>query len=156
MATSLRPVTAADNKFLLMVYASTRAEELAAVAWTDDEKESFVRQQFEAQAAHYEQQYPEASFDVVVVDGQPAGRLYVDRWPAEIRIVDITLLPAYRNAGTGTSLLRQLMAEAEASGRTLSIHVERFNPAMGLYTRLGFRPIGEHGVHVLMEWHAGS
>lgn len=148
----LRPVTAGDRDFLLAVYASTRADELAAVGWTDDQKQAFVRQQFEAQATSYAQHHPEARNDVVVVDGQPAGRLCVDRRPEEIRIVDIALLPAHRNAGIGTGLLRQLMAEASESGRPLGIHVERFNPAMRLYTRLGFRPVTEHGVHVLMEW----
>jgi predicted GNAT family acetyltransferase len=43
------------------------------------------------------------------------------------------------------------MDEADASSRTLSIHVEQNNPARSLYDRLGFLPAGEHGVYVLME-----
>jgi Phage Tail Collar Domain len=39
----------------------------------------------------------------------------------------------------------------EDGGCKLSIHVEMNNPARRLYERLGFRPAGEHGVHVLME-----
>ncbi|HET9441756.1 MAG TPA: GNAT family N-acetyltransferase, partial [Acidimicrobiales bacterium] len=151
-----RPVAAADRDLLLAVYAATRAEELALVDWSEADKRAFVVMQFEAQDRHYREHYPSASFDVIVVDGERAGRLYVDRWRDEVRIVDIALLPEYRNAGIGTALLRGVMAEAAASGRKASIHVEVFNPAIRLYTRLGFAPVAERGVHLLMEWAPGS
>lgn len=89
---------------------------------------------------------------MIEVDGEPAGRLYVHRGPAEIRIMDIALAPPFRGRGIGTALLRDLMEEAGASGRALSIHVEVNNPARRLYERLGFAPAGEHGVYVLMTW----
>lgn len=88
---------------------------------------------------------------MIVVDGEPAGRLYVARWEREIRIVDIAVLPAFRGRGVGTELLHRLMEEADAARKPLTIHVERENPARTLYDRLGFRPAGEHGVYVLME-----
>jgi predicted GNAT family acetyltransferase len=91
---------------------------------------------------------------VIVVDGQPVGRLYVARWAEEIRVVDIAVLPEYRNRGIGSALLRDLMAEAAAAGKPLSIHVERFNPAVRLYARLGFAPAGDAGVYLLMRWSA--
>lgn len=87
----------------------------------------------------------------MLVDGQPAGRLYVARWDEEIRIVDIALLPGRRNGGIGTALLRDLMREAEAAGKPLTIHVERFNPALGLYLRLGFTAVEDKGVHLLLR-----
>lgn len=149
---ALRPAVDADRAFLRAVYGSTRADELALVPWTEAEKQAFVDHQFEAQDRHYRQYYPDATFDVVLVDGCPAGRLYVDRRSAEIRIVDVALLPHHRSAGTGTVLLRGVMDEAAASGRKVSIHVERFNPALRLYTRLGFVPVGDTGVHLLLEW----
>ena len=108
--------------------------------------------QFDAQHAHYQEHYPGAAFDVILVDGQPAGRLYVAREDDEIRIVDIALLPEYRNRGIGTRLLRGLQSEAAAAGKPLSIHVERFNPALRLYERLGFRQIEDQGVYLFMEW----
>jgi ribosomal protein S18 acetylase RimI-like enzyme len=149
----LRPATDADRPFLERVYASTRTEELAPVPWSDDEKAAFLAQQFEAQRTAYSGAYPRASFDVVMVHGEPAGRLYVDRRPADIRIVDIALLPEYRGRGIGTALLRAVQAEAVASNRTVSIHVERFNPARALYERLGFEVVGATGeVYLLLEW----
>ena len=100
------------------------------------------------------EQYVGASFDVVEVDGRAAGRLYVARWPGEIRVVDISLLPEYRGRGTGTALLGELVREAEAAGKPLTIHVERFNRAIRLYERLGFVPAGDEGVYLLLRWSA--
>jgi ribosomal protein S18 acetylase RimI-like enzyme len=149
---ALRPAGDADRTFLAQVYASTRADELALLPWTEDQKAGFIAHQFEAQDAHYRTHYDDAAFDVIEVDGEPAGRLYVHRGPSDIRIVDIALAPPFRGRGLGTGLLRSLIAEAEDSGRRLSIHVEMSNPARRLYERLGFRPVGEHGVYLRMEW----
>jgi GNAT superfamily N-acetyltransferase len=152
VAVSLRPVAPEDEPFLLYVYAGTRAEELAPLPWTDEQRAAFVASQFAAQTAHYAEHYEGMSADVILVDGQPAGRLLVARWPREIRIVDIALLPDFRGDGVGTGLLRDLMTEAGTAGKRLSIHVERFNRALALYRRLGFRPVGDEGVYVRMEW----
>jgi ribosomal protein S18 acetylase RimI-like enzyme len=151
-AIALRPIGAADAAFLLGLYASTREQELAATGWDDRQKAAFVRMQFDAQHAHYQAHYAGAAFDVIVVDGEPAGRLSVGRDEDEIRIVDIALLPEYCNRGIGTTLLRGLQSEAAAAGKPLRIHVERFNPALRLYERLGFRQIEDRGIYLFMEW----
>lgn len=151
---ALRPITDADEPLLQRVYAATRAEELAAVPWDDAQKAAFVAHQYAARAAHYGQHYPGMTRHVIVVDGADAGQLLVDRWEREIRIVDIALLPEHRGGGAGTALLRGLMDEARAAGKALSIHVERMNPALRLYERLGFAPVADEGVYVRMEWRA--
>jgi GNAT superfamily N-acetyltransferase len=153
MRITFRPITPDDLPFLLRVYGSTREEEMAMVVdWTPEQKEAFVRSQFEAQHGWYQDHYQGARFDVILVDGVPAGRLYVHRRESEIRLVDITLLHAFRGGGTGSALLRDLLAEGEAAGKRVTIHVEVFNPAMRLYERLGFLPIEERGPYRLMEW----
>jgi ribosomal protein S18 acetylase RimI-like enzyme len=133
------------------VYASTRIEELAVVPWDDAQKDAFLRMQFDAQDAWYREHYAEASFEVIVADGEPAGRLYVNQGRSEIRIVDIALLPEHRGDGIGTSLLRDLLAEADAVGKRVTIHVERLNPALRLYERLGFTVAEDKGVYLLLE-----
>jgi ribosomal protein S18 acetylase RimI-like enzyme len=149
---SLRPITPADEDFLARVYASSRADELAITRWTEQLKADFCRTQFDAQSAYYAANYPGASFQIIERDGWPVGRLYVDRWEKEIRIVDITLLPEFRGSGIGTNLLRELQDEARRAGKSLTIHVERFNRALTLYHRLGFEQIEDKGVYLLMEW----
>ena len=149
---SLRPITSEDDSFLAALYASTRAEELAVTGWSDEEKAVFCRRQFDAQTAHYLENYPGALLQVIEREGLPIGRLYVARWEREIRIMDIALLPEHRGGGIGTKLLRALQDEARAAGKSLTIHVERFNPALRLYERLGFKQMEDKGVYLLMEW----
>jgi ribosomal protein S18 acetylase RimI-like enzyme len=149
---TLRPATGDDREFLVGVYGSTRDEELSQVPWAEGQREAFVRMQFDAQDADYRRNNPAGSFDVVEVGGRPAGRLYVDRRPEDIRIVDIALLPEFRGDGVGGRLISQLIDEAAGSGRKLSIHVEIHNRAVELYTRMGFNIVDEHGLYRRMEW----
>jgi ribosomal protein S18 acetylase RimI-like enzyme len=150
---TFRPITPDDMELLLRIYRSTREEELSMVPdWTEEMKAAFIHHQFSAQHAWYQEHYQEAQLDIVLVDGVPAGRLYVHRRNREIRLVDITLLPEFRQGGIGTSLLRDLLAEGEAAGKPVTIHVEVFNPAMRLYERLGFSPVEEREPYRLMEW----
>ena len=156
MRVTLRPVQDGDAPFLLRVYAGTRADELQPLPWTAEQKAAFVAQQFAAQTVHYAQHYAMMSSDIIVIDDVPSGRLLVDRRSDVILIVDISLLPEYRGRGAGGALLRELLDEATGAGKRVVIHVERFNRALRLYERLGFRAIGDHGVYLRMEWEPAS
>jgi ribosomal protein S18 acetylase RimI-like enzyme len=148
----LRSATTEDEAFLLTVYASTRTEELATTPWDDAQKADFCKMQFTAQNSHYRQHYPTAEYSIIVAADVAVGRLSVDRWPREIRIMDIAILPAHRRQGIASHLLKDLQSEAAAKGRSLTIHVERFNPALPLYQRLGFRILEDKGVYLLLQW----
>ena len=151
MNVSFRTIDAADLGFLGAVYARTRAEEMARVDWDDEQKAAFLEMQFSAQHRYYQENYTDTDFLIVLLENRSIGRFYISRWPEEIRIVDLALLPEYRNAGIGTHLLTSVLEEAAAAGKPVRIHVEGFNPALSLYRRLGFVQIGEHGVYLLME-----
>jgi ribosomal protein S18 acetylase RimI-like enzyme len=153
---SFRPIRDSDLPFLARLYASTRAEELAAAPWTDAQKAAFLDMQFRAQHAHYQQYYPKADWLMTMRDGEDIGRLYIERWPSQHCIIDIAFMPEHRGKGLGAALLRDLMDEAAASGKAVSIHVEKFNPAMRLYRRLGFETVEDKGVYDLMHWTAKS
>jgi ribosomal protein S18 acetylase RimI-like enzyme len=153
---TLRPVTPDDNDFLMEVYGSTRADELALTPWTGEQRAAFIHHQFTAQQTHYAQNYPSANHDIILFNGRQVGRLYVGRLDREIRIVDITVLPAERNAGIGSYLIRELLNEAERTKRSLRIWVEEFNPALNLFERLGFSRSEQQGMHILMEWTTGD
>ena len=148
----LRTTTTEDEAFLTTVYASTRTEELAATDWDETRKANFCQMQFSAQNSHYRQHYPTAEYSLIMAAEIAVGRLSIDRWPREIRIMDIVILPAHRRQGIASHLLKTLQSEAAASGRSLSIHVERFNPALRLYQRLGFQTLEDKGVYLLLEW----
>jgi ribosomal protein S18 acetylase RimI-like enzyme len=149
---TFRRITDADLPFLSRVYASTRMEELAATSMTDAHKAAFLRLQFQGQHAHYQKYYPQADWLVTMRGGEDVGRLYIERWPSQHRIIDIAFLPEHCGKGLGAALLRDLMDEAAAARKDVSIHVEKYNPAMRLYRRLGFVTEEDKGVYDLMRW----
>lgn len=153
---TLRPWAPADLPFLAALYASIRAEEMAPVPWSEADKQRFLQQQFDLQHQHYLKHYPGASLDVLLVEDQAVGRLYVHRGRTEIRIMDIAVIPAWQGQGVGGYWMQQLQQEAQATGRILGIHVEQMNWARQWYQRLGFAEVKEVGVYLKMEWTAPS
>lgn len=149
---TFRPVTADDERLLVRVYGSTRLEELALTNWDEAQRDAFLRMQFAAQQAHYRQTYPDAEHLIILLDTESVGRLYLAEIEAEIRIVDVTILPDHRNAGIGTAIIKQLMEEAATIGKPLRIYVESFNPSLRLFERLGFVKVDESGYSFLLAW----
>ena len=151
-AVTLRPVTDADYEFLESLYYSTREEELRHFPFDDEQKKQFIAQQFAAQTDHYNVHYPTAVKSVIEYGGERIGRVYVDEWEKQIRLVDIAIIPAYRGSGIGTMLLHRVFQQAMAVKKRVTIHVEAYNPALRLYERLGFTKTDTNGIYYLMEW----
>jgi GNAT superfamily N-acetyltransferase len=151
----LRDVEPGDEAFLRLLYRSSREPELRLTAWSEGEKSAFANSQFDLQDRWYRENYPGVQFLVVEREGVPIGRLYLHSTGGDLRLMDITLAPAARNQGLGSSLIRWLEARAGAAGATISLHVEVFNPARALYHRLGFAEEEVEGVHVRMRWTPG-
>jgi ribosomal protein S18 acetylase RimI-like enzyme len=149
---TMRPVTDEDHPLLFTLYASTRAEELALLPWDEAQRSAFLNMQFTAQQQHYNSYYPESAHLIILKGTSPVGRLWVDRRSDEIRILDITILPEQRGNGIGTPIIKSLMREAGESKKPLTVYVETFNRSLGLFERLGFKKVGEHGINYLMEW----
>lgn len=147
-----RDATVADRALLEMIYASTRAQEVATTGWPEAQQRDFLQMQFAAQHNYYQANYPDALWLIIECDGDPAGRLFLEDWSGELRIIDIALLPSYRRQGIGEAILHDLMDRTAATGRAVSIHVEKTNPAMSLYRRLGFETVEDKGVYDLLEW----
>ncbi|MGB8644869.1 MAG: GNAT family N-acetyltransferase [Anaerolineae bacterium] len=154
MSIILRAARPEDDAFLLGVYASTRTEEMALVPWAGEQKQAFLQMQFNAQRESYRMQFPGAEDQVILQDAVPVGRIIVAREHDRIELMDIALLPAYRGAGIGTTLIRDLQAEAARGDKPLRLYVESYNPAHRLYERLGFSKIGEVTFYDEMEWRA--
>jgi ribosomal protein S18 acetylase RimI-like enzyme len=150
---SFRPATDADQEFLIGVYAGTRADELAQTGWDDSQKDAFIRWQYSMQKKEYEARYPDARYDVILVDGVPAGRIWVGADDTQIRLLDIAVIPEFQNRGVGAHLLRQLMDEATRDNKPLRHMVFVLNQdAFRFYERLGFKTIEDVGGYLHMEW----
>ena len=149
----LRPVSDSDNDFLLSLYGSTRADELAQAEWVEGQKEMFLRWQFDLQRREYDSRFPDADYRVIVIDGKPAGRVWIGSDDKQIRLLDIALLPESQNRGVGTALLRRLQIEAQTAGKALRHMVFVLNNnADRFYERLGFKKIEDFGAYKHMEW----
>lgn len=150
---SLRPVTPDDDAFLLSVYGNTRAEELDQAHWAEGQREAFLKWQFEMQRSQYDARFPDADYFVILIDDQPAGRIWIGQDAEQIRLLDIAILPAFQNRGAGTILLRKLIDEAKVSGKRLRHMVFVLNNnAHRFYERLGFVEIEDMGGYKHMEW----
>jgi GNAT superfamily N-acetyltransferase len=149
---ALRPETDADLDFLMRLYASTREEELAPLPWTAEQKAAFLAQQFEAQRRYYRATMDGCAFDVIEHDGEPVGRLYLERRASQLHLVDIALLPPRRGQGVGAAIIEALQDAGRANGCGVCAFVEKFNPARRLYRRLGFTETADHGVYLEIEW----
>jgi len=148
----LRPLRPEDESFLFKLYASTREEEIEAWGWDKARQEAFIRMQFTAQQRWYQAAYPRAEHQLIILKDNPIGHILVLREETKIELIDISLLPEYRNGGVGTALLGELIEESRKSGVPLRLQVQRNNQAaIRLYRRLGFSATEEDEVYCRME-----
>lgn len=148
----LRPITDDDYAFMARLYALNRQAEMAHFPFNEQQKSLFLHSQFEAQSRHYFAHYPTERFALIEQQGAPIGRLLVAELPAQLRLVDIALLPSYQRLGIGSALIRQLQAEATAKGIPMQLHVDPASPARTLYERLGFMAETGDALHLAMTW----
>ena len=150
---TLRPISKDDDPFLLALYNSTRDDELAQVEWGEGQREMFIRWQFDLQRREYDARFPDARYYLIMIDGAPAGRIWIGEDNEQIRLLDIALLPEFQNRGAGTLLLKSLMDEAKRAGKLLRHMVFVLNnDAHRFYERLGFVVIEDLGAYKHMEY----
>lgn len=149
---SYRTMTDGDLPFVAALYATTRAEEVAATGWPAELQAAFLNQQHLAQHNHYRGAWPDAEWLIVEQAGRPVGRLYLAEEMGKRLLVDISLLPEARGAGLGTAILADLLA---AETLPVELHVQRMNPARRLYERFGFELVEEQPVYLRMIRPAG-
>jgi GNAT superfamily N-acetyltransferase len=149
---TFRPAEESDYEFQRLLYHDVRREEMTQFPFTEEQKIAFLDWQFSCQYAHYREHYPTCEWNILEKDGQPIGRLLIDRWRDQIRIVDIALHSAWCGNGIGSMLLAEILQQGREAGLPVTIHVEVFNPAMRLYERLGFEHVDTSGAYNLMRW----
>lgn len=149
---TFRQIKNSDEEFLYQVFSNSLWDEMKQMGWTDEVKHMFARQQFQAQKKHFDTSYEGDDFLIILINENQAGRLYIGRWQREIRIIDIALLPEWRDQGIGAKLINSVKHEAYEAGKAVSIHVKIHSQALRLYKRLGFKKIEKKDIYWLMEW----
>jgi GNAT superfamily N-acetyltransferase len=150
---TLRPVQSGDEGFIFRLFAGSRPGQGWLTGLSKEEKEGFLRQQFHSECESLLDNYPAAEFSIILLEGEPVGRFYLQRGKHEYRILAITLLPEHRGEGIGSKLLADVLQEASELGRPVQISVAWYdNPTRSLYERLGFRILADNGIFCEMQW----
>lgn len=150
---SLRRAAASDEAFLRRCHDDARTERFGALALPGEQLEVLLAGQWHAQRQSYTAQWPDASHDIIEIDGEPVGQLRVDRPGGAIHLVDISVLAPHRGLGIGTAVVQALQREAVDTNRTVTLSVATDNIGAGrLYERIGFVSVNDNGVDVAMRW----
>lgn len=149
---ALRETTPQDEPFLRDLYHDVRLPELVPTGWDEATKRAFTDSQFTLQDRYYRGNYRGARFLVIEEGGARVGRLYLHAREKELRVMEISIVPARRNGGLGTAIFRSLQEAAALAGRALTLSVETFNPVRRLYARLGFVESPPDGIYLEMRW----
>jgi GNAT superfamily N-acetyltransferase len=142
-----RPVDSADSAFLFELFA----ESGDVPAYLSAADPRLLQMQFTAQQLGYGAQFPGASHEIILVDGERAGQVRWAELAHEIRIIDISLLPRFRRHGAATSVYRSIVSRARARGKPTCASVARLNGvSLAFHQRLGFTVAGETDTHFLL------
>lgn len=140
-----RPATEDDHEFLFAVFRSALLPGDPLAMLPESESEPLLRAEFDAREETLRNDYVLADFDVLIVDGEPAGNLYVDRGDDEFVVIDISLLPRFRNRGIGTAVIGRLVEEAGRLVLPVRARVQHESPTSAFWRRLGFEQVGDDG-----------
>jgi ribosomal protein S18 acetylase RimI-like enzyme len=149
---TLRDAREQDEGFWLSVFEAVRAETWVHLPGSETQKSALTEMQFRAQRTHYQAAFPNASYQIILLDESPVGTLTLTEDDGSVHLVDIAVLPERQNQGIGSGLIRRLMMGAAEKGKPLNLHVEQSNPARRLYERLGFEIVEEDAMYVAMTW----
>lgn len=154
-ALTLRPECDEDRPFRFRLFCKSRLPEFELLKQQlgPEAYEQIMHFRFHAQTVSYCNSFPQARFDIIELGGDAIGRIVVDRPGSMIHIVDQAVVPALRNRGIGTAVMRSLMTEAAQDGLPVRLKVASSNdPSMRLYLRLDFVAIEDAPLYIEMEW----
>ncbi len=142
-----RAATEQDDAFLFALFKDVRSAEFAHAPLAPAQLDMLMNIQYAGQKQSYGAQYPGGN-DIVLLDGQPIGRMWLYQGPAEHHLVDISLMADFRNLGIGAALLTEAIAAARAAGVRLCCSVAATNHgSLRFHQRLGFQIVGQDEVY---------
>jgi ribosomal protein S18 acetylase RimI-like enzyme len=142
MPQRLRPATAADLDLILRVHVEAMRPHVERAFGVWDAEEQCARLLATTRPETHE---------IVELDGEPAGCLWVRPHPDALELVRLWLLPHAQGKGLGSALVREVLRRAARVRSPARLRVLKVNPAQRLYRRLGFEAVGETETHVLMH-----
>ncbi len=148
----LKPARSADDGFLYDVFATTWADEVAALP-NQNLARHVLRIQHIAQERRFDARYPGLRRFVVSHEGERAGRFYLFGSGSTLHVVDLTLLPPFQSRGIGSRLMRDLMREASTDGARVGMRLARDNErSLLLCIAFGFELVSSDDLDHYLEW----
>jgi ribosomal protein S18 acetylase RimI-like enzyme len=142
-----RAATEQDDAFLFALFRAVRSAEFAQAGLGPAHLDLLMKIQHAGQKQSYGAQYP-GGHDIVLVDGKPAGRIWLYRGPREHHLADISLMPEFRNRGIGSALVKDAIAGARTAAVRLTCAVAATNGgSLRFHQRLGFQIVGQDEVY---------
>lgn len=152
----LRPLEPNEETFWREVFYDSVGKRFSALGLAGEQLNELLAFQFKAQTKDYQTNYKKASNDVILFNGERAGRVIISDEHSDLHLIDISVLSQFRNRGIGTEILQWLFEKSRQTGLPVRFYVEKLNPAFKLYERLGFKIAGDVGTHFEMEWRASE
>jgi len=150
MQIALRAACDQDEPFFFRLFCSIRELEFAFLG--DKERPAILNMQYSALKRSICANWPHARHMIVTEDGESIGRLSIARNGNVLHLIEIALLPERQNRGIGSFLMKQLVKEAgDCQGPQIRLYVFRSSRAVRFYQRMGFVPVSDDGVYLLME-----
>lgn len=140
------------EEFLYQVFYSTKQEEAVSWGFPPEEADSFIRTQWVIRQQAYQLQYPYAKTELIIDNHRWIGSLMTLRTEEALHLIDLALLPTYRNQQHGSSIITKLQQDASERHIPILLHVLAMNPALRLYQRMGFHITGNHEPYLSMQW----
>lgn len=149
----LRPAGSADEPFLASLYRSTR-DDLRLMDAEEEFVEWLIGLQEKAQTNGYGEAHPDALTFIIEKLGERVGRVIVAFGEQEVRVVDISLIPAVRRLGFGKTVFQALQQAADRVKTPLTLCALRHNTAANAFYRgLGFQVAASGPVVDLLVWY---
>lgn len=148
----MRPACPKDIDFLFDLYANTQPNVPEPSPCEEPVENSAAWAEFLLYNQHLRELYPQADFQIILLNGIRAGQLIVNRLTSEIFIVDLTLLPAYADTDICQYVLRDLLSEATLAQKPVRASINSVSPLVNSYQQLGFCLTGSINGRYLMRW----
>ena len=141
-----------DSEFLFQLFEEIKIAELNIFNWPEQMRNQFISMQYNAFEKMIKNEYPKADDFIIIYNFQNAGRLQLNKDNSGLRIINISLLPDFRNLGIGSKVIKDLLSEADSKKRPVYLEVDKVNPAFNLYSRLGFEIYHQDEIKYSMKY----
>lgn len=152
MNIQLRLKTESDSEFFVELFSEIKNSELHLETWPEEIKRQIIMMQYNAFEQSIAEKFPESIDYLILYQLKKAGRLQLNKNDEGIRIINISLLSAYRKRGIGSTIIEDIIKEANSKRKEVFLEVDKTNSlAMDLYNRLGFKIFREDEVKYSMK-----